>query len=158
MEPAESTQIPIVTSEADKHRWTAALMAFDYCDPTPLSALIESDAIPLEIRGIIASIIIGNRKPNKRAAAKSKVPPNERFQIGATIGGLLEVIADMKHPVITENYADKKGVEPKDAIIHLNKMIDDVYNRAVVKLAISRETVENLVREWRKKRREWPNV
>jgi hypothetical protein len=147
-----------VTSEADKHRWTAALVAFDFCDPSLLATMIENQPIPIEIRSVIATIVAGVRKPNKRSAAKSKLPPAERYQIGATVGGLLDVIADMKHPAITENYADKNAVEPKDAIIMLNKYIDKTYSLVEAKFVISRETVENVVREWRKKRKDWPNV
>ena len=104
------------TSEADKHKWTAALVSFDYCDPKLLATMIESEHLPVELRPVISAIIKGERGPNKRASAKSKVPAAERFQVGATVGAMLEIIADMKHPEITEAYSDKNGVEPKAAI------------------------------------------
>jgi hypothetical protein len=158
MLPSENTTRPSPTSEADKHKWTAALVSFDYCDPNLLAAMIENEPVPVELRSVISAIIKGARRPNMRAGAKSKVPAAERFQIGATVGAMLETIADMKHPAITENYANENGVEPKDAIIRLNRYIDQVYNLATDRLEVSRETVENIVREWRKNRAKWPDV
>jgi hypothetical protein len=78
-----------MTSEGDKLRWVGAIVAFDYGDPEPLGAMIASEAIPDEIRQVIASIVVGSRKPNRRAAAKSKISAAERIQIGATLDAVL---------------------------------------------------------------------
>ena len=147
-----------MTSDGDKLRWCGALVAFDYCDTGPLAALVRGEAIPLELRSVIASIIAGDRKPNRRAAAKSKVDAAERLQIGATVDALLVTIAELKHPEITEPWADLRQAEPADAILRLNEWIERVYLVASDRLAVSRETVENLVREYRQKMQDWPRV
>lgn len=147
-----------MTTEADKLRWTRALVAYDFCDPALLASLIESEPVPEELRPVIATIIAGKRKPNRRAAAKSKVPASDRHQIGATIDALLVTIGDMKHPAITSTWADRRQAEPSDAIRRLNDYIDRAYVRAAETLQVKRETVENLVREYRDKARNWPHV
>lgn len=147
-----------MTSEGDKLRWSGALVAFDYCDTAPLARLVGGEAIPAELRPVIASIVAGERKPKPRAAAKSKVEAAERLQIGATIAAVLDTIEDMKHPTITGPYADRLGVEPSDAIKRLNDWIERTYSQVSVSLNVSRETCENLVREFREKMRNWPRV
>ena len=147
-----------MTSDGDKLRWSGALVAFDYCDSAPLAALVRDEPVPAELRPVIASIVAGDRKPNRRAAAKSKVEAAERIQIGATLDAVLELISDMKHPSITGPYADRRGVEPSSAITALNQHIERLYGRASSTLNVSRETCENLVREFREKMRNWPHV
>lgn len=66
--------------------WVAALDAWDYCDPEPLSKMIEFHSIPPEFMKIVADIISGKRKQNKRGAAKLKsVPPDQRMLVAVAI-------------------------------------------------------------------------
>lgn len=147
-----------MTSAADRHRWTAALVAFDFDDTAPLAALIAGEAIPVELRPIVANIVTGARQPNRRAAAKAKVPAAERHQIGATLDALLVTIGDMRHADVTGPWADDRQSDPRDAIHRLNEQTDRTYREAAARLGISRETVENIVREYRQKAQNWPNV
>lgn len=147
-----------MTSAADIERWSGALVAFDYCDRAPLADLVASEAVPEDLRPVMAAIIAGERQPNRRAAARSKVEAGERFRIGAVISAVLETIKDLHHPEITGPYADKRGIEPVDAVRRLDSHRERLYEAAMKRLGVSRETVENLVRDYRKKVREWPHV
>lgn len=61
--------------------WFCAVWAFDYDDPEPLSKLIRTQPIPDELRNLIADIVLGQRKPNKKAAVKTKIPAAKRGDI-----------------------------------------------------------------------------
>ena len=147
-----------MTSAADIERWSGAMVAFDYCDPSLLADLVASEPVPEELRPVIAAIVSGERKSNRRAAAQSKVDAAERFHAGAVVSAVLELIDDLNHPEITGPAADRMGIEPIDAVKRLTHHREKAYRVAQDTLGVSRETVENLVREYRKKVREWPDV
>ena len=147
-----------MTSPADIERWSGAMVAFDYCDPKPLSDLVASEPVPDKLRPVIAAIISGERKPDKRKAAHSKVDAVERFRAGAVLAAVLDAIDSMNHPAITGPAADRMGIEPRQAIDRLNMHRERAYQVAQDNLGVSRETVENLVRDYREKIRKWPDV
>ncbi|MCD1590375.1 hypothetical protein K7H13_06335 [Qipengyuania citrea] len=147
-----------MTSCADIERWSGAMVAFDYCDPKPLSDLVASEPVPDKLRPVIAAIISGERKPDKRKAAHSKVDAAERFRAGAVLAAVLNTIDDMNHPAITGPAADRMGIEPRQAIDRLNMYRERAYQVVEDAFGVSRETVENLARDYRKKVRNWPDV
>ena len=61
--------------------WFCAVWAFDYDDPKPLSKLIRTQPIPDELRDLIADIVLGKRKPQKKAAVKAKIPAAQRGSV-----------------------------------------------------------------------------
>jgi predicted DNA-binding protein (UPF0251 family) len=147
-----------MTSRADIERWSGAMVAFDYCDPKPLSDLVASEPVPDKLRPVIAAIISGERKPDKRKAAHSKVDAAERFRIGAVLAAVLDTIDDMNHPAITGSAADRMGIEPRQAIDRLNMYREKAYQVAEENLGVSRETAKKLARDYRKKVQDWPDV
>ena len=147
-----------MTSPADIERWSGAMVAFDYCDRQPLSDLVASEPVPEKLRPVIASIISGERKPDKRKAAHAKVDAAERFRVGVVLAAILDTIDDMNYPAITGPAADRRGIEPRQAVDRLNMHRERAYHAAQCNLSVSRETVENLVRDYREKVRNWPDV
>jgi len=148
--------------------WFGAVWAFDYGDPGPLSALVRSGQIPLEFNDVVADIVSGIRKPNKKAAAKAKIPPSERANLAATLSsmyGLIETIKwgtweldrqHLKPGAIT--IADRLGVEPVDVLQELKADRDGVIADACRSFSVSQETLENLMREARQRIARWPSV
>jgi hypothetical protein len=148
----------MATSAADIERWSGALVAFDFCDPSLLADLVASEPVPEDLRPVIAAIISGERKPNKKKAAPSKVEAAERFHAGAVVCAVMDLIDDLNHPAITGPAADRMGIEPIEAVNRLNRHREKAYQVAQDTLGVSRETVEELVRDYRKKLQDWPNV
>lgn len=148
----------MATSAADIERWSGALVAFDYCDPSLLADLVASEPVPKELRPVIAAIVSGERKPNKKKAAPSKVEASKRFLIGGLVSAVLETLDDANHPDITGPMADRMGIEPRQAIARLNEQRTEAYRAAGRIAGVSRETVEELMRDYRKKIQNWPNV
>ena len=135
-------------------RWIAAIVAWDFCDPAMLGDMIASEATPPELRPVIAAIITGERKPNRRAAAKSKVPATERFHIGQ----VLDAIEGLRRSGNLGDLADRAALEPGDLVRRLNQYGARFYEVAEKNLGVSRETAENLVREYRAAMNNYPRV
>lgn len=159
--------------------WIVAIDAFDYCDPAPLAKLLRGDEeIPPELRPALADIVSGARKPNKKAAVKLKVPAAERLMIAAHISVVLGIIDEAKHGHSYEHdssehgssndlsdlrksveiRADRLGVEVIDEVRRTDAFREKAYALATKHFGISRETVENMLRDLRKKFREFPDI
>ncbi|WP_233078826.1 hypothetical protein [Rheinheimera soli] len=95
--------------------WVAALEAWDYCDPEPLSKMIAIHTIPPEFMEIVASIVSGTRRPNKKGAAKLRgVLPSQRMFVAATILALRtipEAALDSIHADTRSRIAEERGVD-----------------------------------------------
>ena len=137
--------------------WIVALDAWDYCDSAPLDHLLRGAApIPDEIRPALADIVGGTRQPNKRAAAKLKLPAAERMKIAGSVScilGLLDVFRRNNRQI-----ADDKGLEQKELLAELSQEAHHAIATAAAELGVSVETVENLLRDLRKKIENWPRV
>jgi len=147
-----------VTSLADIERWCEAVVAFDFCDPSLLADLVANEPVPDDLRPFVASIISGERKPNRRKAAPSKVEASKRFRIGGLVSAVLNALDDADHPDITGPMADRMGIEPSEAVGRLNRQRVEAYEAAARIADVSRETIEDLVRDYREKVRNWPDV
>lgn len=148
----------MVTSAAEIERWSGAMVAFDFCDSSLLADLVANEPVPRDLRPVIAAIISGERKPNRKKAAASKVDAAERFHAGAVVCAVMDLIDDLNHSAVTGPAADRMGIEPIEAVNRLNRHREKAYQVAQDSLGVSRETVEDLVREYRKKVQDWPNV
>ncbi len=71
----------VISAMREDWPWFSAVWAFDYDDPAPLADLIRERPIPDELKSLVADIVSGKRKPNKKAAAKAKIPANQRANI-----------------------------------------------------------------------------
>jgi predicted DNA-binding protein (UPF0251 family) len=57
-----------------------------------------------------------------------------------------------------EGMADKQGIEPIEVKKDLQEKTRQVVKNASTDLGISNETIENLLRDFRKKINDWPSV
>jgi hypothetical protein len=141
----------------DTQEWFCAIDAFDFADPQPLTELILSGTpIPPAYKQAIADIIAGVRKPNKKAAAKLKVPARERMHIACGLSILLGLNDVLKRG--SERIAERKCVEPIEVIRRLEKDASKLIKKKADQYDISVETVENLLRDLRKKAEKFPIV
>ena len=144
--------------------WVVALDAWDYCDPDPLSKLIIKEQIPEEFLKVIADIVSGKRKPNKKGASKLKIPAKERMEIAGSISTVLGLIDLIKYKAIypegigVVGIGARKGEEPIDVKRELESEARELMQSCCKDLNVSQETVENLLRDLRKKINMWPVV
>jgi hypothetical protein len=148
----------------DLWEWIIALDSWDYCDPIPLSELILQKEIPLEFKQAISDIVSSKRKPNKKAAAKLKIPASERMKIAGCISLTFGLIDALKFDAL---YPEGKGAvgigamqmrEPIDVLRELEGEQRQEIGRVAIELRVSCETVENILRELRRKIESWPIV
>ena len=88
--------------------WVAAIDAFDFNDPEPLNTLRALQSDPPELRPVLASIDAGDRKPNRKAAAKLKIPAGERMKVAAPISGVLGIIESFKTQDMMDGWGDAR--------------------------------------------------
>lgn len=144
--------------------WIVAVDAYDYCDPEPLSDLIVKEQIPTEFIQAVANIISGKRKPNKKAASKLKIPARERMKIAGAISVNLGLIDGFKFDAINPEgigvtgIGAREGREPIDVKRDLESEARELMHSCCENLNISQETLENLLRDMRKKIKMWPDV
>ncbi|WP_377894215.1 hypothetical protein [Alteromonas sp. R78001] len=146
--------------------WISAIDAWDYKDPAPLAELVIQENIPNELKPIVSKILLGDRK-QKRA---SKIPANERMEIAKVISGIFHMIDDLRYRKVCASYglgdnsgasivvAEQKVIEPEELIGKLHSSHAELLENTAQQLGVSVETVENLLRDMRKKIQNWPNV
>jgi Asp-tRNA(Asn)/Glu-tRNA(Gln) amidotransferase C subunit len=153
--------------------WVVALDAYDFNCVEPLTELVRNKPIPDDLKPAIANIIAGRRKPNLKAAAKLKVPADERMQIAGTLSAVLGLIDMLQHEKIYDGgyglaarverraidiRADAAGYDPVNVVRDLEADRRDTVAMAARELDVSTETIENLLRDLRKKIKDYPNV
>lgn len=145
--------------------WVAALYSYDYGDPEPISSLVrKGEPIPEEFINAISDILKGDRRPNKKAVAKLKIPVHEHMKIFVSLSTVLGLINGLKYDAIypegkgATGIGAYKGVEPLAVINELNEELRKVIGVAAKEFNVSEETVENLLRRMRDIIRRWPNV
>lgn len=142
--------------------WIIAIDAWDYCDPSLLGEMLSRHPIPIELRPVIASIITGERKQNKRAAAKLKTPAGHRLIWAGIYAELKEGVIDATLARKTmhdyHDKADKMGIEP----VELQSILRDRARKFDVEVAelagVSVETLKNTYLELRNKIKNYPNI
>jgi hypothetical protein len=146
--------------------WITAIDAWDYKDPAPLAELVVQEDIPTELKPIVSKILLGARK-QKRA---SKIPANERMEIAKVVSGIFHMIDDLRYGKACASYglgynsgpsvvaSEQKGIEPQELISKLHSSHAELLEDTAQQLGVSVETVENLLRDMRKKIQNWPNV
>lgn len=149
----------------DLWKWVVAFDSWDYCDPEPLSELLlKKQIIPPEFLQPLADIISGKRKPNNKAASKLKIPPRERMKIAGSISLLLGLVNALKFDAI---YPEGKGAvgagaqqgrEPNEILRELESKHKRTIDSVCKDLKVHPETIENLLRDLRRKIDNWPIV
>lgn len=142
--------------------WIIAIDAWDYCDPSLLGEMLSRHPVPAELRPIIADIITGKRKQNKRAAAKLKTPAGHRLIWAGIYAELKQGVFDaiLAHRT-THDYHDKAGemgIEP----VELQSIYRDRVRKFDAEMAellgVSVETLKNTYLELRNKIKNYPNI
>lgn len=150
----------------DAWPWIVAIDAFDYCAPDKLADLIASEPIPEELRPVISSIVKGKRKPDKRKAAKLKLPADDRMGIAGAVSVALGIIDVIKYTTIDSKIpgkgvsvlAERKCREPEEMLRQIEAEARKIMEESADQLGVSVETVENALRDFRKKVDNYPNV
>ncbi len=154
---------------SDTWRWFEALWAYDYGDTRQLSELIRTEAIPPEYTDAVAKIVAGDRKPNRKAAAKAKIPASERAQTATLVSvaqGLRDKVKyDAIDPALDPNRENGTGAaaiakthEPIEIMRSADELGRDCLETAAKEWGVSTETIENLIREAKARLSRWPEV
>jgi len=150
--------------------WVVAFDAYDYGDRQPLSTLLANvDQVPAEALPQLAKIVSGERKPNLKAAAKMKIAPSERMKIAASLSVVLGMADGIRLRGIApdgfggetsaiEAAADRDGEEAAKKVSYIHGMTRGLLERASTDLGVSTETIENLLRDLRKKIVQFPEI
>lgn len=147
--------------------WVVAIAAYDFADPDPLAGLISSEGgIPVEFRSAIAEIVRGRRVPNRKAAAKLKVPAAERMKIAGSVGIIIGMCHMLKFQASAEEglrpgavtLGARYGREPIDITRELEGEARRAVESAATHFGVSTETIENLLRDMKARIARWPAV
>jgi hypothetical protein len=166
---AQSTafDVPERLNEWPVRTWLAAIFAFDFGDAEPLGELLRVEAPPPEFRCAVADIVTGRRLQNKKAAAKMKLKPAFALNIGWTallgIRAWRQLFAHGASPGsgyrnAFEELASAKGIEPLVLRRRLEARSREHRDIAADALEISKESLEKLMREVRRRVDAWPVV
>jgi hypothetical protein len=149
----------------DLWEWVVALDSWDYCDPDSLSELLfKEQTIPPEFLRAVADIVSGKRKPKRRAAVKLKIPARERMKIAGSISLVLGLVDALKFDAIypegkgSSGIGSEHGREPNEVLRELESEQRKAIESASKNLNVSQETIENLLRDFRRKIENWPTV
>lgn len=141
--------------------WIASIDAWDYCDSKPLAEMVVNHAVPVELRHVLASIVSGERKQNKRGAAKLKIDADQRMLVAASFLSLLQIPEGVLGKRTQPSYfeiADEKGIEYIDLHRKYERYVKTMYSRIACAAGVSVETLENLLRELKEKINKYPNI
>jgi hypothetical protein len=149
--------------------WVVAIDAYDYNHRQPLADLVASEPVPDELRPIIAAIVAGDRQPNLRGAAKLKLPAAERMQIAASLMAIMKIIDTLKYEAIDITGAEPdlrgagmfeivKGGTASGIMRHLESESRRAVKLATEHYGVSTETIENLLRDFRRKMKAYPDI
>lgn len=150
--------------------WIIAIDAWDYCDASILAEMLQRHPIPFELQPVIADIVTGKRKQNRKAAAKLKIPAGHRLIAAGLYATLKEDIIDnlldRSDPVeingrIWGDYhymAEERKIE----VIEMRRQIQESGRELKAEVAdaagISIDTLENLYEDLREKLKNYPNI
>ena len=142
--------------------WIIAIDAWDYCDASILAEMLQRHPIPFELQPVIAEIVTGKRKQNRKAAAKLKIPAGHRLIIAGLYATLKEDVIDatLKRKTLHDYHdtAEQRAIEVSDYRRKLQEAGQRFKNELAENAGISTETLENLYEELRKKIKNYPNI
>ena len=139
--------------------WIMAFDAWDYGEPDMLCDLILSDKVmPAELKPALAKRINGEKKPNKKSISQQKLSRTDRLWIATHFSTHMAFSKFAETPWVLEMKADDARKEVIDV-----KRKQQEYRRAGLqkvaqRFGISTETLENAVRDIRKKAKSYPDV
>lgn len=151
----------------DAWGWVMAFYAWDHGDPQKLKELILSDQeLPRELKPALAARISGERKPNKKAASQQKIPAADRMLIAMHFSTAMYFskanetfgLAGSDDQRYIDWVADRDRKEVLEVKRSMRKHRRLAAKKVSERFGISVETLENIVRDMRKKAREYPDV
>lgn len=142
--------------------WIVAIDAWDYCDHSLLTEMLNRHPIPFELQPVIADIVSGKRKQNKKAAAKLKIPAGHRMIIAGLYYDLKTLVFDatLKRETLHDYHekAEKLGIE----VVELQRSLQNAARNFKQKWAdsagISIDALENMVDSIREKIKNYPHI
>lgn len=149
--------------------WIVAIDAWDYCDDSLLTEMLRRHPIPFELQPVIADIVAGKRKQNKKAAAKLKIPAAHRMLaaglygvIGGVLGGLLDRsgAVEIGGKMLGDYHAtaDERGLEVAEMRQQIQQSRREWKEDVADAAGISVDTLENLYEELKRKLKNYPNI
>lgn len=149
--------------------WIIAIDAWDYCDPSLLTEMIKRHPIPFELQHVIAEIISGSRKQNRKAAAKLKIPAGHRMiyaglyaELKSVIDGPLErsnaVMIDGKVFSDYHVMAEDRGLEIEEMRRAIQASGRRFKHRWASIAGVSVETLDNIYGDLKRKIKNYPHI
>lgn len=142
--------------------WIIAIDAWDYCDASILVEMLKRHPIPFELQPVIADIVTGKRKQNRKAAVKLKIPAAHRLIYTGIYNDLKDSVIDatLRRETIHDYHdaADQRGIEIIDYRRDLQESGKSFKSEYADLAGISTETLENLSEELRAKMENYPNI
>jgi hypothetical protein len=140
---------------AELWEWVCAAAAHDFGDPGPMAAMLRSEPLPAEFRAMVADIVSGARALPKRAPG---LAPGERLKIAAALQVVTGLTDAIRKSPDRERTADRLKMEPIEIVREMEQEKRAIRAEAAADLGVSVETVENLVRDLRRRIDRWPVV
>jgi|SRR5690554_3738985 len=142
--------------------WIIAIDAWDYCDSNLLEQMLNKHPLPFELQPVMAEIISGKRVPNKKAAAKLKVPAGHRLVIAGLYAELKESVIDavLQRKTLTDYHdtAESLRIEVHEYQSELQKSAREFKEEWALNAGISTKALENLYYELKEKLKNYPNI
>lgn len=142
--------------------WIMAIDAWDYCDASLLTEMLKRHPIPFELQPVMADIASGERKQNRKAAARLKVPAGHRMYFAAWYAkykrNTIDAMLCRRSINDYHDLAELEGKEVADMRAELLKLAQQFKKEIAEEAGISTETLENLYEELRKKIKNYPNI
>ena len=145
--------------------WIIAIDAWDYCDPTILNKMLRRHPIPFELQPVIADIVSGVRKPNKKAAAKLKIPAGHRMIFVGLYLVLKDSVIDgaLKREIKGEfgDYhleAERRGIEVLELLRDYQEGAREFKKEWADTAGISVEALDNMVDSIKDKIKKYPHI
>lgn len=165
--PGWATRLP--TRLSDTWRWFEAVWSYDYGDPRQLTELVRSEPIPPEYTNAVATIIAGERLPNRKAVAKAKIPAKERAETAVLVSVCLGIRDEVKYRAFGPDLdpdrehgvgaaAVASSIEPIELMRNADELGRECIQIAADAWGVSTETIENLIREAKTRLAAWPTV
>lgn len=151
----------------DAWGWVMAFDAWDHGDPQKLKELILSDQeIPRELKPALAVRISGEKKPNKKASSQQKIPTADRMLIAMHFSTAMYFSKANETFGLAgpdeQRYIDWVANRDRKEVLEVKRSMQRYRRLAAKKVAerfgISVETLENILRDMRKKAQEYPDV
>lgn len=142
--------------------WIVSIDAWDFCDPKPLELMLKKHPIPEELRFIIADMVTGKRKPNKKAAAKLKFPAAHRMVVAGIYRELKANVCDatLKRTKLHDYHqtAEKMGIEVIELKQSYLESARKFKSEWANNMGISTEALDNICDALSDKIKNFPNI